>query len=633
MTRTLNLESIARFRHDGSLEQLQFDPGVNVILGGDNAGKTEWLRLVDYLLADSGSPSSALGEVAKGYTGADLAILIDGRRHVISRMWDDDPGRGQLLIDDRRVDPIELSDFLLDSLGLPRLRFPKGRDLAQQQWPRLGWRTLLRQIYRREDSWSDLAHQQPDAEQFVVLATFLGISASTFPAEGQVLAERSKRRFDLVNRKAHFESMLDEIGRELVSLDEIGQSVTQESIQKAVAELNARVRSAQDTKDERLLSRANVSLEQSARVDIEGLSRQLTDAHSNRQRANADANAARERVRQLSQYKATLEEEIGRVRRAQVAGQILSPLRATHCPVCDQSVSARVESTARCYLCLQDLTTERTAHSESSIERIEFEIQQLGDEIREIDSLIERVHSGAVLAGRLANDAADEVSRIETELAGLRRPISWIVPPEIGEIDQEIGRLTERLRQLRRLEGTLELRERFSAEIDQLGNEIALLEEAIAKKEAEPDFQAIGDLFADGINDYLNNLNRAGRSRWGRRRVTVDVGANEVLFLVDGKRWTNALGANLRAYLLMGLHYSLLKLRGTQPFCYPGLVILDFPPDLSRRVGLSDDENYLLGPFIDLTSGIGPGRAQVIAAGRAFRGLEKANTISLSTHY
>ena len=632
--RTLRLVSVSRFRTDQSREVFPMFPGVNVILGGDNAGKTRLVGIIDYLFADAGSPLSALGDMAREYTGAEMTISIDGIEHVISRFWAEDPSRGQLVLNDRRVEPAELSEFLLDAVGVPRIRYPKGRDPAQQQWPRLGWRTLLRQMYRREDSWVDLAHQQPDVEQFAVLATFLGISSSAFPAEGEQLADRMRRRLELQNRKAHFEIMLDEIGRELVSTDEIGHTVTAESIAQAIIDVDERMSSVQQFKETRLSALRRQLADKAEVIDTESVSVQLSAVRTQLQEALAAANAGRERVIQLRRYQLTLEEESARLRRAQVAGEILSPLRATHCPVCDQSVATRVENEHECYLCLQPIAPTQFASSESAVERIEFELQQLADEIREIGTLISRIDSGAIQSGRMANDLADEVSRLELQLMEFRRPAAWLVPPEISQIDQEIGRLNERARHLKRLEGTLEFRDKLTREISVLAKEIAALEAIIEHRGSEPNFQEIGDDLGAAINEYLKALGRVGRSRWGRARVTVDVTVNDVLFLVDGKRWTSALGASLRAYLFLGIHYALLKLRSRAPFTYPGLVILDFPADLSRKVGLSDDENYLLAPFIELfESDQSSHKGQLIAAGRAFRGLDSANAIVLKTRF
>jgi hypothetical protein len=73
-------------------------------------------------------------------------------------------------------------------------------------------------------------------------------------------------------------------------------------------------------------------------------------------------------------------------------------------------------------------------------------------------------------------------------------------------------------------------------------------------------------------------------------------------------------------------HYALLSLT-PKPSChYPGISILDFPPELDG-VSVSDTENFVLEPFVNLLSQQ-PG--QVIAAGSAFAGLEGGNRIELS---
>lgn len=130
------------------------------------------------------------------------------------------------------------------------------------------------------------------------------------------------------------------------------------------------------------------------------------------------------------------------------------------------------------------------------------------------------------------------------------------------------------------------------------------------------------------MTDYLNALNGPDRTRWGTRQVSVTVTEERLRLLVDRQPWQRMLGAHLRAYFFLAYQYALLKLSRVEPFAYPGLLLIDFPANLSE-IGISAQENYLLRPFVDLLERDEFKGAQLIAAGRAFAGLSGARQIDL----
>jgi len=630
--RTLNIVSVHRVRRDDEIESIEFNPGVNVILGANNAGKTMWMTLIDFLFGDNAAPAAALDELAQHYTAAWMEIGTGNTLHRVERHWGDDPSRGRMSVDDHQVSPEQFSEFILEALAIPELRFPRGSPIGPRAWPSLSWRTLLRQIYRREDSWHDIAYRQPESEQFAVLAQFVGIAPSVFSTEFASLADQVKRRADLLARKAHFEAMLDEIGRDIVSVADAPGAVTAEAIERAITAVQRETEERVGSR-EALLRETTAALpfqEPESGEEANSLGTQLGQLRKRRSDLAEEMLRSTARLQELDQHHQELEADRNKLRRAQIAGDTIGPLHVTHCPVCDQSVEARLHRAGGCYLCLQPVTE---GVATESADRMQFEITQLSEELREIRGLRARAEAEGRETGRLVRDVVDEIGRTEMDLRQLTSAVAWVLPPDLSELDRTIGGLGERLRQLERLRGTLELRDQITAGIDRLSGEIGHLEGEVRTRQAEPPFERIGDLLAEAMTDYLNALDVAGQQRWGQRRITVDVSANAVLLLVNGKRWTMALGANLRAYFLMALQYALIKLSRTEPFVYPGFALLDFPANLGQHTGLSDDENYLLKPFIDLLARPELTGTQVIAAGRAFQQLDGATLIPLGSSY
>ena len=207
-----------------------------------------------------------------------------------------------------------------------------------------------------------------------------------------------------------------------------------------------------------------------------------------------------------------------------------------------------------------------------------------------------------------------------------------LLPPELGVLEQEAGRLQERLRQLQRIERALARRDELGGQLEALRAEIAELEAQVSRRDAEPDFVALGDQLADAMAGYLNALDARDRERWGGRAVSVTVTRQVAQLLVDRKPWSRKLGANLRAYFLLAYHYAGLRLCRTPPFVHPGLVVLDFPANLGEFT-TSDQERYLLAPFVGLLSRPDMQGMQLIAAGRAFTRLPGAHRVDLSRRW
>jgi DNA repair exonuclease SbcCD ATPase subunit len=95
------------------------------------------------------------------------------------------------------------------------------------------------------------------------------------------------------------------------------------------------------------------------------------------------------RLAELNAFQQSVGAEIGRLERAQKAGDVLSNLQVTHCPVCDQSVKKPTAATdSQCYLCSQPILVDGKPLKEP-LKRLEFELEQLKGERKEVGDLIE----------------------------------------------------------------------------------------------------------------------------------------------------------------------------------------------------------------------------------------------------
>ena len=56
----VRIERLERVTASGHTEQLQFEEGLNVLVGRPNTGKTVWLTMLDYAMGDRGAIESSL---------------------------------------------------------------------------------------------------------------------------------------------------------------------------------------------------------------------------------------------------------------------------------------------------------------------------------------------------------------------------------------------------------------------------------------------------------------------------------------------------------------------------------------------------------------------------------------------
>ena len=184
--------------------------------------------------------------------------------------------------------------------------------------------------------------------------------------------------------------------------------------------------------------------------------------------------------------------------------------------------------------------------------------------------------------------------------------------------------------QLDRINETLKKRSDLSEQIHSIETEISTLQADLERLRGEINFQSASDAITDSMNSYLNALNSDNPGRWKKGKVAFKIKERSFDAFIAGDQWSTVLGATSKVLFLLSYHYGLLSLFSRENFLYPGLVILDFPPQLADGTSIADKENYLIEPFINLLVKPEYLDTQFIAAGRAFQGLENINRIKLN---
>jgi hypothetical protein len=216
----LSVKTLDRRQVDGAVEVLSFEPGVNVLVGPPNTGKTKWLQTLDYILGDPGeNPFEGPDEsgLTERYDAAGASLLIGSRTVRIERRWKEPGVRGKVFVDGTAIPAREFQQWLSQELQIPALNFPKGNPMSGQTWPELSFRMLLRHIYRQQRFWGDVADVQPEAEQHACLLQFLGIAERLFTEDYGKLIQLRMDVERLKSRREQYHQTLEEIARDILA--------------------------------------------------------------------------------------------------------------------------------------------------------------------------------------------------------------------------------------------------------------------------------------------------------------------------------------------------------------------------------------------------------------------------------
>jgi rubrerythrin len=611
-------------------------PGVNVLVGEKDTGKSVWLKMLDYMLGSDKSAAKAFDStLSEKYDSISAIVNINEKDILLERKWKEKGLSNKILIDGIPIPYGEFSEEILNKLNIPILHFPKGNPYAERKWPQLSFRTLLRHIYRREDLWFDFADKQFDSEQHAALSLFFGFAEKLFPNEYGDLVSKQKKVTTLQEMKDQFVDMLQEVSKELVVSRDLSVAFTPESIQAAKERLRSQIEELYRKRNTILEGLKKSATDKSIATENEIDFDQVTSISDQivKYRAYADnlserLSHARKRLNELRDYLEVVKNEEAKLIRVQIGGTIIGQLKAKHCPVCDSSVEHEDSDIEICYLCKKPQQQNINA-IEAGKARIDFDLRQLQAERLELNQLIielEKEEKGSVAEIR---NIETEIHRLKSRLKPINTAVAIILPPDIGLVDQEIGGLEEQILQLDRIAGTLEKRSDLSSQIRDIEKEIASLKSELEALRGEVDFQSASDTISDSMNSYLNALNTDDQERWTKGKVSFKINERSFDAFVSGDSWSTPLGATSKVLFLLSYHYGLLSLSGKVNFHYPGLVILDFPVQLADGTSIADKENYLIEPFVNLLKKQNYKNTQFIAAGRSFEGLEDINRVEL----
>ncbi len=632
MTRSyLSIGCLERQLSTGGTERLRFKPGVNLLVGRSNTGKTKWLQTLDYLLGDDQNPFDGVDGLDDKYDVARAELHIGDEHFRIERRWRESGAKTKVFVGEDKMPIASFQQFLMRKLYIPILNFPKGNPMSGQTWPELSFRMLLRHIYRQQRFWAGIPDKQPEGEQHACLLQFLGGAEHLFTEDYGKSVKLKMQVERLKARREQYGETLNELAQELVSEPGFSVGATPTTVQNAKKRLLEDVETLRQRRTDLIAKARDQVVPTENQGQIEHISKERAEVLVKLESLRHKAAVIDERLIELNRYRLDLDNELDRMSRAEDSAAILADLKITHCPACDQPVTNIKPNMDHCFLCHQKLPDDPLIEGLGAI-RLQFERERLIGELKEVDELLRVLQHEQKSLTRQIAVSQERIQMIENELTPTRQKISALVQDNISSIDMELGELNERQRQLDRISSSLNLGQELTKRISALEHEIEPLQTAIDETIRSMDFELAASQLEDGMNVYLDSVNKLKPGVWRHSPIKVDVTRYKATFRVGSRLWHAALGGTDTLYFLMAYQYGLLTLSDKSNCHYPGLSLIDLPGDFAGEA-IEDKENFIVQPFIDLLTQDMYDNAQLIITGASFAGLENVHREHLNKLY
>lgn len=627
--KTVFITSVSRTTASGKSDTLDLKPGVNVIVGLKDTGKSGWLNTISFLMGDTDPPEKALGPaLAEKFDTAMLHMTVGGERVTLQRRWKEHGAKHKVFVNGEGINSGDFSEAFLTRLGIPLVHFPKGSPYSGFTWPELSWRMLFRHIYREERFWGDIADRQPPKEQHACVLQFLGVADKLYPKELGEGIERRKELLRLQARKEQFEEVLQQTAADLIPDPMVSAAPTPDAIDQGVARLRVEIEQNRRRRNAVLTELLSGEGESRPELADSGLGERRVRLSSDREREHGRLAEVERRADELATYRGQLKAELGRLGRVEVAGKLLADLKVTCCPYCDQKVAPGAEPVGHCYVCRQPMPEREANEFTGAGKRLAFETEQLEGEEAELADLLGKLVREREEVVRNLRRLDEELAEVETLLRPVRSAIAAVIPPEVSVLDTQMGQLEERIAQLQRLRLLSDHRAGLSRQIDELRARIEMLSDELDTKSAAIPFEQLSDVMSDGIREYIAGLAASDSARWPHPQIRFELGEQSFKLTIGKASWTT-LGATTVGYVALGYHYALLKLTSQEQYNYPGIALIDFPMTLADGMTIAGKENYLIEPFVTLFGTLET--FQLVVCGRSFENLQGVHRIELTT--
>lgn len=582
-----------------------FQPGINIIYGDADTGKSSILRLIYYLLG--GKQIKLDEEISSSVINAILEISINGKPYCIirdifnssrdidvysceySELASNYPQKYRSNVSKGDEENKSLSDFLLDTLELPSVRLKQAPTKDSSETARLSFLDLFKFMYLDQDAVGS-AHmlnignyvlETKNREVFKYIFNVLDSNISDLETdiskksgEKSALTERYKTITNFLSETEFKES--DDLDHEIDNIDDI-----KEELKERLTDLNKRM-----TSDNAL---------------YEGLKDALNTINLNIEEQEDIKRSSLRNIERFTRLYNDYKNDIGRIKASLSSKEVIGreTLEKTNCPICDNIIE--IPDISEKF----DIADDQRLKSElTSITRRSRDLQQLIPDNR---TDLEKANS---YLDKLYNEKSKARQIMDEELANS-------VSPYLAERDSIIKEMAQLEERRDKFVHSLKVRNQQNAISDRIENLVGAIQKLKIKveqlKEHSPSLDDIHLSLGSDLNTFIQKVKI--NNPYG-----VKIDKKTFLPVVRDVEYRNINSGGLRTIVSIGYLASILnqKLRGDTNL--PGLLMIDTvgkflgktPEEsefdneskLEDDEGVSDPEKYkkLFEALIDISS-------------------------------
>lgn len=552
---------------------IPFYPGINIIYGDSDTGKSSILEFINYLL---GASSIELADEVKSSVGyAALELEINGEKMTIKR----DIYRPQEYVE---VYPCEVhkcsqffpkkysaaftdphapdgffSDFLLDSLGFPKVKIKVSPSKADSEVRRLSFRNIFKYVYVNQDDvgskgFLDLNNPVFATRNREVLKYMFNVLDSSIAELEAEIASRTKESKAILSKYNSVSEFLRETNYD--SRTSIDDAI--DEIDKVIGDLQVEL--------ERL-NRTMVS-SSSSHSELKSIFNELS---LNEKSTALSINKTRAQIESYSRLKNDYENDIAKINGILHAQSRIGEVAhsANPCPICNTPINIASSGEA-----LQTSEASSLFAELSSIQK-KKSIQVLIDEL----SLKSRELSKDHAAINLDIVKAREIIDTENEA---------MVTPYLTQRDSLIRELASRKESRNHLVNSIKVRNQQQKIHDAYENVLLVikqLDERLAElKQSAPSVAEILSELSDYLKSYLKKVNI-------KRQEGISVSSRSFAPVIRDREYHNITSGGLRTIASVGLLISILESSIDSEVNHPRLLMID---TVGKYLGKTTKQKY-----------------------------------------
>lgn len=539
---------------------IQFFPGVNIIYGDSDTGKSSILEFINYLL---GASSIVMAdEISSSITYAALEIRINGIEYTIKR----DVFKPTALVEIYRCIFSEcannypkkyapkfgaaegpdgyLSDFFMGALGLPKINVKVSPSKADSNLKRLSFRDLYKFSYLDQDEVG--SKNLLDSANWVVFTTnkevfkyiFNVLDTSISELEQEITeqskeARRHKNKYESVSeflRETDYDSQ-STIDDSLTSLDE-----TIDELEKTLRETNVRM----------VASSGQYEIYKSAfnmlSLSERGLSQEII--------------SLRDQLDRYVRLKNDYDNDIAKVEATLSANKRIGEVTQNPqpCPICDTPL-IDTNNTGPFISSGTSLLLNELESLKKKRKGIQSLIYDLSEKHREKNSAYFVVHEDLNKAREL----------LDTESESM-------ITPYLTQRDALIKELSARRQYRKQLVVNLKIRnsqKNIHDQYEQCNAEIARLEERLVElKKSAPSLDAVLSELSDNLNKFLKKVNI-------KNRRGISLSSKNFLPIIRDRDYMSITSGGLRTISSIGLFLAILEYGIDNEINHPAILLID----------------------------------------------------------